>query len=387
MSNSIENQEYLKTLTIQKPKRMASIELARIICMIMVVFNHTFNQFYYVEGIGGIFAQYFNFINISAVGVYFMITGFFLFDGEFAYKKKLKHLCTQILIPVAIVLFFTMWANAITSYVKHNEANLWQALLNAFVAPIKMIFSWSMGGDYGHLWFIFAYVELMILYPVYYLLCQENKTATIARRVLLLVFFIYTFAENITWLINAKFVLHTFTLIQFSAAYLLLGYEFKRAFTEQKIANKSILSIGGGVLLFCVGLLSSILCFFIQKRSSSTLPTQWFELGNIPCIVAAVGFMILFLNIHIKGSNFLYLLSKSTFYVYLIHIPIHILFQDIHLNSKLYSILNIGSYFIIGTFCLILSFTIAILFVLLQGYILKKRKMKRVSQQDKHSIT
>ena len=73
-------------------KRMVSVELCRIVCMLMVIFNHTLNQFYGIAGAGGYFATYVNFINICAVGTFLIITGFFMFDGKFSYGKRLKKL-------------------------------------------------------------------------------------------------------------------------------------------------------------------------------------------------------------------------------------------------------------------------------------------------------
>jgi len=81
-------QEQIKTV---KKEKMPQIELLRIVCCVLVIFNHTFNQFYTnVEGTVNWFPSLLNLVNVCAVGCFLIITGFFMFDGEFNYIKKLK---------------------------------------------------------------------------------------------------------------------------------------------------------------------------------------------------------------------------------------------------------------------------------------------------------
>lgn len=213
-------------------QRNASIELLRIVCIAMVTFNHTLNAFYN-DGAGALFARYLNFFNICAVGTFFIITGFFLCDGEFAYGKKLKKLLVQVLLPTVFVLLFLVLMGSIWDAAE--GAPFGERLLSGLVSVGRETLAWGYSGNYGYLWFVLSYTEIVVFYPVWYLLCKEERVSVVARRLCMSLCFAGIFADNVLHIARASFNLHIFSLINSCVLFVLLGYELKLLLARGKL--------------------------------------------------------------------------------------------------------------------------------------------------------
>ena len=162
-------QEQIKTV---KKEKMPQIELLRIVCCVLVIFNHTFNQFYTnVEGTVNWFPSLLNLVNVCAVGCFLIITGFFMFDGEFNYIKKLKKLFIEIVIPAIIVILGILLFLTLRNM---KEISFFDSLWIQTKSLLKQIFAWGFVADYGYLWFILAYIVIVVLYPLWYLICKDE---------------------------------------------------------------------------------------------------------------------------------------------------------------------------------------------------------------------
>ena len=138
-------------------KRNIQIELLRLVCCILVIFNHTYNQFFF-NGRGELnwFPTIANLFNVCAVGCFLMITGFFMFDGGFSYGKKLKKLVIDVLIPTAVVVVGIMLYRTI---VGAQSISFFESLKNEIEYLMRQVLAWGFVEDYGYLWFILAYTS------------------------------------------------------------------------------------------------------------------------------------------------------------------------------------------------------------------------------------
>lgn len=91
----------------------------------------------------------------------------------------------------------------------------------------KNLLSWKFSGEYGYLWFILAYTEMIVFYPVYYLLCKDEKISNAARRLLMVFCFMRILLEDFTRIAHLDFPIRTFSLIGAYQLFLLLGFELK----------------------------------------------------------------------------------------------------------------------------------------------------------------
>lgn len=348
-----------------KQERQASIELLRIVCIFMVIFNHTLNYFYN-DGAGALFARYVNFFNICAVGTFLIITGFFLCNGDFNYGKKLKKLLFGILLPTLIVMTGIVLFHAIVS-----EDRFFPSLWEELKMLGKEILGWGFSDDYGYLWFILAYTEIIVLYPVFYLLCGSSRPAVIARRLVMALCFAGLVVGNVGHMFRLSFSIHVFSMIGPYMLFVLIGHELRLLFSEG-ISTRKAMIIGLAMYLGGVGMgmaFSSLDTYFYMEFS-----WYWYYLENFPAIISAIGLFCVFYPMKIRGNSFLYLVARSVFYVYLIQSPIHVIFQRLQLAARLFPYLHIVSYCVIFILVSVLSFSIGIAVELV---------IERVKKQEK----
>ena len=352
-------------------KRMVSVELCRIVCMLMVIFNHTLNQFYGIAGAGGYFATYVNFINICAVGTFLIITGFFMFDGKFSYGKRLKKLFFEVLLPFAVILACILMYRSYRAAVYRDAdffANLWEDGKEL----LKEILAWNLVGDYGYLWFVLAYTEIVVLYPVWYLLCKTDRPNTAARRVVIALSLASVAADNFVHVAALSFPVRVFSLINVNYLFVLLGYELKILYLSGKLQGKNRGAFGltaylAGVLL---GMAFVSVDIFIYKSFS----WYWYYLQTIPAIVSAAGLFVFFLNIKIKERKIIYLIAGAGMYIYLVQSPIHVILIDRQLNLLLYPRIGVLSYVVIFLICAAASFLIGTAAGLIVGRLRSRQK-------------
>lgn len=356
-----------------KPKsaRLASVELCRLICMVMVIFNHTFYQFYYDSGFGSTFARFFNLINVCAVGTFLIITGFFMFGNEFSYVKKLKSLFFNIILPAIITIVFIIGQSAVRNVIFNGES-FGSALGKELILIGQGWLDWNLTEYYGYLWFILAYTEIVILYPLWYLICKKEKVPDIARRIIIGLCLCGIAADNITHLAHGTFSLRVFSPITYPVTFVLIGYELKRLFDNNKLKGRKPLVIG--ICLFVCGIIFGAGFLGIDIYAYNDFSWYWYYIWNTTTVASAIGLFIFMLNLNIRGNKLLYLLSKSSFYVYLIQSPLHVIISDTHLKDIIYPAVNALSYFIIGCLCTIGSVGLAVAVTVCQNLIRKKIK-------------
>ncbi len=336
-------------------KRLISIELCRIVCMLLVIFNHTLNQFYGVAGAGGYFAKYVNFINICAVGTFLIITGFFMFGGEFSYTNRLKKLLFEVLIPFAVILVCILLYRSYRASVYWN-AGFFENLWTDCKELVKEILAWGLVGEYGYLWFVLAYTEIIVLYPVWYLLCKTDKPNTVARRVVIALSLASVAADNIVHIFALTFPVRIFSLINVNYLFVLLGYELKILYLSGKLQGKRC----GlwGFIAYLAGVLLGMAFVSVEMFMHNSFSWYWYYLQTIPAIVSAVGLFVFFLNIKMKEKKLVYLIARAGMYIYLIQSPIHVILIDQHLNLLLFPHLGVFSYIVVFLVCAAASFLI-----------------------------
>ena len=138
-----------------KKKRMANMEVLRILAMMMVVMLHYLSKGQVLPamtgslGINGYVAWVLETVSIVAVNVYMLISGFFLTESKFR--------CTRLIQLVCQVLFYSLLVPVILMAVgvlSVNDLNLYKLL--QYGLPVEM----------EQYWFATAYVMLYLLTPI-----------------------------------------------------------------------------------------------------------------------------------------------------------------------------------------------------------------------------
>lgn len=313
----------------ENKKRDISVELIRVVACILVVAIHlslqVFNQYYSQVDWSRLFEKCFF---TDGVPLFFMITGFFIANGR-SYKKIWKGVWKKILIPVAIYVLF---AQIFYMFITNKQTIMW-CLQNAIAnLNLQGILRAILTGEVihinslcAHLWYIFSHIKIVIWMPVLWLICKNEQTPNLARR-MIMGFGIFSFImQDIQKFITIPAdSLKVFTMVDPAILYVLFGYEL--FVNKDKIKKNKKLCI------------ISIILFVIANVAKYKLEMEYMVINNFYDIVGRSSFLewkytslniissiCLFMALYsfeIKSERFSKIitwLSDKTFGVYLVH--------------------------------------------------------------------
>ena len=324
-----EKQELTENKQTNVKKRDISVELIRVVACLLVVAVHlslqVFNQYYSQVDWSRLFEKCFF---TDGVPLFFMITGFFIANGR-SYKKTWKSVGKRILLPVGIYVLF---AQIFYMFITNKQSIMW-CLQNAINnLNLQGILRAILTGDVvninslcAHLWYIFSHIKIVIWMPVLWLICKNEATPNLARR-MIMGFGIFSFViQDIQ-----KFVLipdtaiKIFTMVDPTILYVLFGYEL--FVNKDKIKKNKKLCI------------ISLVLFVLANVAKYKLEMQYMVINNYYDIVGRSSFLewkytslniissiCLFMALYsfeIKSERFSKIiswLSDKTFGVYLVH--------------------------------------------------------------------
>ncbi len=313
----------------ENKKRDISVELIRVVACILVVAIHlslqVFNQYYSQVDWSRLFEKCFF---TDGVPLFFMITGFFIANGR-SYKKTWKGVWKKILIPVAIYVLF---AQIFYMFITNKQTIMW-CLQNAIAnLNLQGILRAILTGEVihinslcAHLWYIFSHIKIVIWMPVLWLICKNEQTPNLARR-MIMGFGIFSFImQDIQKFITIPAdSLKVFTMVDPAILYVLFGYEL--FVNKDKIKKNKKLCI------------ISLILFVIANVAKYKLEMEYMVINNFYDIVGRSSFLewkytslniissiCLFMALYsfeIKSERFSKIitwLSDKTFGVYLVH--------------------------------------------------------------------
>jgi len=202
-----------------------------------------------------------------------------------------------------------------------------------------------------HLWYIFAYIKIIIWIPILWLVCKEEKTSKLARRIIIafgILSSIVTDAQRFVILPKIG-AMEVFELVDREILYVLFGYEL--FVHKDKLKNKKVF------LLSTIG-------FFIINFVRYKIESKYMSINSFTDIVGRENFIdwrytslsiisgiLLFTGVYafeIKSKIFekiILWLSDKTFGVYLIHYLIFLIYFVMllllmNLNSLVNSVLR-----------------------------------------------
>lgn len=334
-SKIIENAELISnnsevSIKNEKKKRDSSVDLIRILACIMVISTHMSLQ---------VLNKAYNRIDWSrlleksfladGVPLFLMITGFFLANGR-SYKKIWKSTFMKVLLPSIIYIVFTQ---IFYMFIINKESIMW-CFQNAFsnlnlIGILHGISIGSMSAINGlceHLWYILSYVKIIIWIPVLWLVCKEENTPKLARKIIIG----FGLFEAVITDIQRFVILHeigalkVFRLVDREILYVLLGYEL--------FVHKD--KIKGNKKIFVFAILTFLLINFIRYK----IEVQYMVMKSFTDIVGRESFigwrdtcisiisgLSIFMAIYSlkvnceKLNNIITWIADKTFGIYLIH--------------------------------------------------------------------
>ena len=226
-----------------------NIDLIRIFAIFAVIGYHIALTTYNVYEVGVDWSRLFTKAWIQdGVGLFFIITGFFLANGK-SYKQILKTTLKKVVLPAFICMcicqFFNEWIL--------NKDTFMNCLTNIDVGDFTAMLTAIFAGDThavlpiaAHLWYIFAYIEIMIFMPVFQLVCKPNNETKCVRYVLIFMCFMNMLVKDIQkFYVNP--IVHYFTVFSMIGPHMmmvLIGYELCLYKDKIKENKKIIISFG-----------------------------------------------------------------------------------------------------------------------------------------------
>ena len=315
----------------KKSERDYTIDIIRIVACLIVIANHcclqAFNEYYSQVDWSRLFEKCFL---TDAIPLFFMITGFFIVNGR-NYKKIWKSTLSKVLLPTLIYVIFVQ---VFYKFIVNKESFFWCVKncinnLNIF-GIIRTILTGNLvyiNSLCQHLWYIFSYIKIIIWVPIIWLLCKEEDTPKLARRIIIGFGIVSSIIIDIQkfYIIPGIGEIRVFELVSREILYVLFGYELY--INRDKISNNKKVLILSSIIFVLINIIRYkveqhymvINSFYDIVGRVNFIEWQYSVLSMISGISL---FCLLYSAITIKSEKLkkaILFISNKTFGIYLIH--------------------------------------------------------------------
>ncbi len=347
-----------KSNKIQNKQKDPSIELLRIIGTICVIDTHIKLKF---QSFSNFYKTLFACFCADGVGIFWYIMGFFFFE-KISYKKRLNNLFKKICIPLLFTIFFLFYFQNYN--LKKKEFKIY--LLNKTKKDYLNLLYNILTFDGGHLWFLYVYILIVILYPSFEGLNNKIEKYNIYSYKIFIIILIILIENDILYNKVLCINHHGLNGVIGAIPFIFCGNELKK--NINKFKNKKIFSI---FIIFFLG--NNILRTYVINKTKKISLISWSTSFGI------INNFILFIFVYsfddILHYKILYFIitkiGSATFYIYLIHgFVINNIFKEYKIDKKfnkntesIKGIMkyNIYSVLFIFSFSLFISFGILII--------------------------
>ena len=259
-----------------KKERNSSLELLRIICMLLIITHHFAVHSNFISNETTVFNAFL--INIlSSFGklgsnVFVMITGYFVVESKFKPRRVIN--------VVALTIFYNSLLYVIFSAINSNFK---------FVNFLKSFFPIHNEGY----WFVTTFVALSLLSPF---INKMLHALTHIQHLLLVILLVLM--QVYVPKVNSYFTLSS--LAWFITLYVIGAY-------VRRYPNKIICSP------LYMGISTAVFCSTLSVWKNAT------NMRDLVCLSASFAIFCLFNSINMKNIKIINLVAKTTFGVYLIH--------------------------------------------------------------------
>ena len=280
--------------------RNTSIELLRIISMIMIMFHH----FAYHGNFEWIFNEvtlphlWYDFILMGGkvgVDIFVLISGYFLIENteKLFQPKKLLKFWGQ-------VVFYSIMTYLLSVMLR----------LNAF--EIKQLIKVCLPITYPGWWFASTYFMLYLIHPFLNKLLHGLSKTEYQYLILMMVLCWSIIPTATTQLFESN------SLLWFVTLYGIAGYVNLYG-GNQKLQSKHYFSLYFMVLIITYTVSTTFLFLGTKKEEWSTHAIDFFEIERLPILLMAITLFMGFVTLKMNYHKWINMIASATFGVYLIH--------------------------------------------------------------------
>lgn len=355
--------------------RNISIDLLRILSMIMIVSLHYFGKggmlnITNIRHTSNVFAWTCEALFIVAVNCYVLISSYFLVKSEFNLKKFFKLAFEVIFYALFIYLFFVVF--------RYKDFTFDSFIDNIFPVLTKQY------------WFITVYLAMYLLSPYLNILInnlsQENHKKLIIILVLIfsIWFSIMPFAENLD-------KTNGYSIVWFITIYLIGGYI--RLYKNKEESTNYRYLFAYFFITFVVVFSKFILYYLFKKQILlKDYSFTYYNYNSITILLSSICLFLFFKSLNLNNicnifKKTILIFSPLTFGVYLIHehpfireiLYTKILHCQDFLYSRKYIFVAIISIFSVYIICSLIDFSRSLIF---EFVIRKVKSLKKHNKQD-----
>ncbi len=304
----------------QISKKDTSVEWIRIIGCIMVVGAHVRLGNFDSAGQLNRGCLYISCLLADGVSIFWLIAGFFMFQGS-SFTNKLKSLLKRIIIPTVIYLVFAQMIEAWISDPGLSNFRLSISNINlinivkGFLSQNTQMFSYGI-----HLWYVFTYSVVVLMYPLLKCLCNsEAKTTDRARHYVIFMSLILILLSELQLIVRFPVSIASFSMLASHALFVVIGYELSRH--KEKIKSVRYMWLYGLAVFFLVNIIRMFAQGYLYNIDISN--ERYLFWNSIFGFLSSVSLFCGVYSINVKGKvvdNIALHVGKCTFEVYLIHL-------------------------------------------------------------------
>ncbi len=291
-------------------KRIVSIELLRIIAMMMVVMLHYLGKGEILPELtgeitgNGYVAWVMEALCIVAVNVYMLISGYFLVNSNFKVSRLVELICQVMFYSILVELFLLATGSISTDVLAINRI-------------LELLFPLQM----EHYWFITAYIIMYLFSPILSTAVHHMEQKQLRNIIIALLVF-FSLSKSV---LPVQLVIDNkgYDGVWFICVFLIAAYI--RLYGIHWLEGSKV----RGLLCYIVGVVGILIITFLVRAvylktgSLDHFVKTAFHYNHIINLFAAIGLFYTFLNIKIstegKLAKMVYKVAPYTLGVYLLH--------------------------------------------------------------------
>lgn len=292
-------------------KRELNIDFLRVIAIIGTIIIHVSNIYVYsfnrISNLEYLFSISFNLLARICVPLFFMISGAFLINETFDFKKYKKRIIKYLIILIIWSIIYYFFNN--TNY-DNIISDLFSSLFNSNKTS-------------RHLWYMYALLGLYIALPFVSNMC---KNLTRQQENLFIILWLIFSGLDIFYAPLGKLFIGDYFKVTYPIpiinstyylGYFVIGYILHNRFKDKKIDKKH------NIYLILTYLLSNIIpiiiTYFISIKTNNVYESMFWYRSIFIAIASFSIFSLVILNKDKFNNNKLINISNYTFGIYLIH--------------------------------------------------------------------
>jgi len=292
-------------------KRDVNVELLRTLACIIVVMLHVNNLPLLVADKSIVLWKV---LLGDGVTIFFMISGFFMFNND-SFKKVLLKVLKTILFPALIITLINgIFRNAICNELVQTSYN--------FGETIKNILNWKADKGVQHLWYVFSYFKIILLFPVLKLIVEKAKV----RRYVIVILLMGVIARDLQHVFNLPLESLPYVFFDESVLCVLIGYEIYNSIcsASKRQEQNNLHWLLYGALAFILEIVRIILQERAASKELSDTYLYFWNCGLALVIVSLLIMCVLSINIKDNGvlSKIVIFIGAHSFNIYLVHYTI-----------------------------------------------------------------